>query len=431
MTVRNRVKNPLWFIAPDFLLMLLSLRLALAIRFGAANSEFIQLHFQIFFPIFLGWLVIMFIHNLFDFRTLRSYLGLSLTLASAMFFNFIFAVVYFYFQPNLVLTPRRSLILVALFAYFLILLWHLIVRLALKNRIVEDYYLLGEKDDMIELEREIGSLDFLGFRLLGLTSDLRQLPVDKTYGVVVSDKFLADPVILKQIYILRLKGIQFHNHIEFYERLLQRIPLLAVGELWFVNHIGFQNNPLENLLKRILDLISGIILGILFVVTWPVIALAIKLNSSGPLFFTQPRVGQNGQSFKVYKYRSMSAASSGKGWTEVNDSRITTVGRILRRTHLDELPQFVNLILGNMSVVGPRPEQFEIVQQMRQLIPFYDERHLIKPGITGWAQLHLYAGTLEETKRKLEYDLYYLKHRSILFDLEIILKTLYFMFRKI
>jgi lipopolysaccharide/colanic/teichoic acid biosynthesis glycosyltransferase len=115
-------------------------------------------------------------------------------------------------------------------------------------------------------------------------------------------------------------------------------------------------------------------------------------------------------------------------WTKVNDPRITKVGKILRKTRIDEWPQFINLILGTMSLVGPRPEQPHIVEDLKKQVPFYDERHLVKPGITGWAQLNIYAGSLEETKLKLQYDLYYIKHRSFLFDLEIILKTVYYIF---
>jgi lipopolysaccharide/colanic/teichoic acid biosynthesis glycosyltransferase len=115
-------------------------------------------------------------------------------------------------------------------------------------------------------------------------------------------------------------------------------------------------------------------------------------------------------------------------WTKVNDPRITRVGKFMRKSRLDELPQFINLLIGNMSLVGPRPEQVHIVEKLRQQIPFYDERHLVKPGLTGWAQLNIYAGSLEETKLKLQYDLYYIKHRGFLFDLEIILKTVYYIF---
>jgi lipopolysaccharide/colanic/teichoic acid biosynthesis glycosyltransferase len=143
--------------------------------------------------------------------------------------------------------------------------------------------------------------------------------------------------------------------------------------------------------------------------------------------FVQERVGKKGQIFKVYKYRTMSGGATNT-WTSVNDPRITPVGKFLRKSRIDEWPQFINLLLGTMSLVGPRPEQPHIVEQMKTQIPFFDERHLVKPGITGWAQLNIYAASVEESRLKLQYDLYYIKNRSFFFDLEIILKTVYYIF---
>src|SRR4029078_12074836 len=140
----------------------------------------------------------------------------------------------------------------------------------------------------------------------------------------------------------------------------------------------------------------------------------------GPVMFVQERVGKKGRIFKVYKYRNMSGGAVNT-WTSVNDPRITPFGKFLRKSRIDEWPQFINLLLGNMSLVGPRPEQPHIVEEMKSKIPFYDERHLLKPGLTGWAQLNIYAATVEESRTKLQYDLYYIKRRSFLFDLEIIL----------
>jgi lipopolysaccharide/colanic/teichoic acid biosynthesis glycosyltransferase len=153
------------------------------------------------------------------------------------------------------------------------------------------------------------------------------------------------------------------------------------------------------------------------------------LSSKGPILFIQQRVGKNGKIFKVYKYRTMKTDTAANTWTSVNDPRVTFVGKFLRKSRIDEWPQFVNLLIGNMSLVGPRPEQPNIVEDLRKIIPFYDERHLVKPGITGWAQINnIYAGSEEETKLKLQFDLYYVKHKSVFFDLEIILKTIYYIF---
>jgi lipopolysaccharide/colanic/teichoic acid biosynthesis glycosyltransferase len=170
---------------------------------------------------------------------------------------------------------------------------------------------------------------------------------------------------------------------------------------------------------------TGIILFIVFLITFPLITLLIKLNSPGPVLFRQKRVGRNDKIFTVYKYRTMHIGHDENLWTKVDDKRITSFGKFIRAVRIDEFPQFINLLRGQISVVGPRPEQVGIVEKLKHEIPFYDERHIVKPGLTGWAQLNIYAASLEESKLKLEYDLYYIKNQSLLFDLEIILKTIY------
>jgi lipopolysaccharide/colanic/teichoic acid biosynthesis glycosyltransferase len=174
-----------------------------------------------------------------------------------------------------------------------------------------------------------------------------------------------------------------------------------------------------------MDIVSGFLGMFVFIITFPICAVLVKISSRGKIFFIQERSGKGGKIFRVYKYRTMNGGPTNT-WTSINDPRITKIGKFLRISHLDELPQCINLLRGNMSLVGPRPEQPHIVGELKKQIPFYDERHLVKPGITGWSQINIYAGSLEESKLKLQYDLYYIKNRSFLFDLEIILKTFYY-----
>ena len=159
----------------------------------------------------------------------------------------------------------------------------------------------------------------------------------------------------------------------------------------------------------------------------PVVAVAIWFESGGPIFYSQVRVGRGGTTFDVFKFRTMIRDAEGTGparWTAPNDPRVTRVGRFLRRTRLDELPQAINVLRGEMSLVGPRPERPEFVEFLERQVPFYRTRLIVKPGVTGWAQVnHPYGDSVEDARAKLEYDLYYIKHRSILFDLRIVLRT--------
>jgi len=269
----------------------------------------------------------------------------------------------------------------------------------------------------------------LGFRVLGHLNEQSLAAVDlqKDTSIILPENFHTKPEALQRLYELRKTGVAFYNHKDFYEQLLRRVYLSQINELWFLENIDYQEKRFYNLIKRVVDILFGIIGFIAFLISFPFCALLIKLTSPGPVLFIQERVGKKGELFKVYKYRSMSGGAVNT-WTSVNDPRITKVGKFLRKSRIDEWPQFINLVLGHISLVGPRPEQPHIVEDLKKQIPFYDERHLVKPGITGWAQLNIYAGSVEETKLKLQYDLYYIKNRSFLFDLEIILKTIYYIF---
>jgi lipopolysaccharide/colanic/teichoic acid biosynthesis glycosyltransferase len=213
-----------------------------------------------------------------------------------------------------------------------------------------------------------------------------------------------------------------------YEQLTGRVPVEHVGGNWYVampiHHPG--TGALWPLVKRLMDIVLAS-LGLLFVLPFfPLIALAIYLDSPGPIFYTQERVGKNGRRFKVYKFRTMrpDAEKEGAVWAQENDPRVTRVGRILRKSHVDEFPQFLNILKGEMSAVGPRPERPEFVEELAKEIPFYRVRHAVKPGMAGWGLVKQgYGASKEDALLKLQYDLYYIKHQSLWLDLVILLKT--------
>jgi exopolysaccharide biosynthesis polyprenyl glycosylphosphotransferase len=190
---------------------------------------------------------------------------------------------------------------------------------------------------------------------------------------------------------------------------------------------GFHRSKTTLLLKRIIDLAFGLLGTVLFSPIIALTAIAVRLESKGPVLYRQSRVGITGKVFNLVKFRSMqlnAERDKGAQWAQEEDPRITRVGRFIRRYRLDELPQFFNVIRGEMSFVGPRPERPCFVEELREQIPYYDERHSVRPGITGWAQVEYgYGASAEDAFRKLEYDLFYLKHLSILFDIAIVFRT--------
>ena len=225
------------------------------------------------------------------------------------------------------------------------------------------------------------------------------------------------------------KGIEVTTMPIVYEELLGRVPILLLEADWIIRSFVDQAHAsaFYELAKRLIDIIGGIIGSIGFILCWPFIGAAIVLDTGFPIIFTQNRLGKSGRTYRIIKFRTMRKDSEVDGKprvTQEGDERITRAGWLLRKTHLDELPQFLNVVKGEMSLVGPRAERSELVEDLQVKIPFYRARLLVKPGITGWAQINFgYAATVEDTIVKLEYDLYYIKHRNLLTDIAILLRT--------
>lgn len=216
----------------------------------------------------------------------------------------------------------------------------------------------------------------------------------------------------------------------FYEAVFGHVPIAEINAAWFqyIMHPTFRSEDSRS--KRMLDIVLALTVGLVFLPLVPIIALLVT-SDGGPLLFRQDRIGQGGRRFTILKFRTMRHNRAGEvAWTSQRDPRVTGIGRLLRRTHLDELPQLVNVLRGDMSVVGPRPEQPPFVDRLERFVPFYQRRHLVKPGITGWAQVRCgYAGSDVGSAWKLCHDLFYLKHRSPSFDLMILVETLRMLFR--
>lgn len=282
-----------------------------------------------------------------------------------------------------------------------------------RGHIIEDLPVIGTRHDLTSLvgEGEISEV------ILAITRDV-------------------DGELLQELMSCQEHGVQIIPMSVLYETITGRVPVEHIGDSWYValplQHPGA--GGLFSLWKRVVDITLATAGLLLFALLFPFIAVALYLDSPGPIFFRQERVGKGGRVYQVTKLRTMvtDAERHGAVWAQQNDPRVTRVGRILRKTRLDELPQFINVLQGDMSVVGPRPERPEFVAELETQIPFYRLRHAVKPGMAGWALIHSgYAASVEETLVKLQYDLYYVKHQSFYLDVLILLRTLaaVFMFR--
>ena len=267
-----------------------------------------------------------------------------------------------------------------------------------------------------------------GYPILGPVGDIEAFVAQGNVSrIVVAMENRRGMLPVRSLVKLRVSGVRIEDAHTALAALSGRIWLETVQPSWFVFSDGFRRSRLMLEVKRTLDLAFGLIGLVLSLPVMWLVAAAIKLDSKGPVLYRQARVGYRGRPFEVLKFRSMrtdAEEENGAQWALERDPRITRVGKIIRRFRLDELPQFVNVIKGEMSFVGPRPERPIFVEELHKVIPYYDERHTVRPGLTGWAQVRYpYGASVEDARRKLEYDLFYLKNLSLAFDLAIVFDT--------
>jgi sugar transferase (PEP-CTERM system associated) len=265
--------------------------------------------------------------------------------------------------------------------------------------------------------------------LLGTMEDIpaivRARGVDR---VVVNLSDARGKLPMDKLLEMRLDGIRFDHLASVYEQHTGRIAIENLRPSWFIFSDGFTKTRLLNASKRAADVIGAGFALVLALPLMAAVAAVVRMTSPGPVLYRQRRVGQHGRVFTLRKFRSMredAEAATGAVWAGVRDERVTVVGRVLRRSHLDELPQLWNILIGDMSLVGPRPERPEFVKDLTRAIPFYGQRHVVKPGLTGWAQVcYPYGASVDDSMRKLQYDLFYIKHMSVGVDAYVVLKTI-------
>lgn len=302
-----------------------------------------------------------------------------------------------------------------------------------KERVV----FVGENDyteDLLESVKKDGQYVFVtslnNTDMKALGKEILELYSTKKFDVLVdfTDKLLRDPKITEKLLQYKLEGLQYYNYLEFYETYENKLPISHLSPKWFLENTGFEiyHNNFNLKAKRLLDLLFALLIGIFAAPVIVLAAIIVKLESKGPVFFIQERIGEGNKKFNIVKFRSMTtdAEKDGPQWASKNDNRVTKFGKIMRATRIDELPQLWNVLRGEMSFVGPRPEREYFIQQLEKEIPYYNLRHTVKPGLTGWAQvMYPYGASVEDAYRKLQYDLYYIKHHSIPFDVKVLLKT--------
>ena len=408
-------KKSLMMLAGDLAVFVAALWLALWLRYFEWPSQALFLaHLRAFAPLYGIWLIVFFISDLYRRQTLILTRQLPQAILRAQLVNSLLAVFMFYFNLTPAgITPKTNLFIYLLTTLLLLGFWrlYLVDWLSPRRQITINFAASGTAVN--ELEQEIR--DNPRHRLL--------LADDKASMIVFNKYDGRQDHLLPDFYRRFFRGTRFVPVHDFYETLFERVPLSLVNEKWFLENISNQPKLTYSLIKRGLDIILSGVLAILSLPFYLVVPLFIKLEDGGPIFYRDERVGRHGRDFFVYKFRSMSTEP------EINARHVTRVGAFLRRTRLDELPQLWSVLRGDQSLIGPRPERPDYVAIYREQIPYYDARHLIAPGLSGWAQLYQvnhphFRSDLAGTEEKLSYDLYYLKNRGWWLDLKIALKTI-------
>jgi len=388
----------------------------------------------------LFWLLFLFLLDFYEIPPLKKVFDFFKNLLIFVFLAGAFGVTYFYLRPQSIITPKTILILdLVIFSVFLCGWRYIFSRILKLQNFREKIVMVGSQSEIKNLPLNL--LEQSGYEMVASFDSDSSLEISKLKEIIKKEKVSSvvfalnsqrNEDLVKQIFSnlpLRLNFISFPS---FYESITKKVPLKAIDEFWFLENLSRSEKRIEEILKRGFDVFFSVIGLLVTVIFFPFIALAIKIDSPGSIFYTQKRVGKDGKVFTLYKFRTMKASAEKEGpqWAAPNDPRITSVGKILRPIYLDELPQFFNIFKGDISFVGPRPERPEFVAQLKKEIPYYEIRHLVKPGFTGWAQINYhYGASVEEAKEKLKYELYYIKNRSFFLDLSIVLKTIGIIFR--
>ena len=418
----------------DVLLLYLSLFFTLLIEYrGIPTSPTLGDFFLYYSWLFFVWLFLLLIFDFYSFKLKTGSFNFYRYFFIFVFLSIFSGILYFYFQPELVISPKTILFLqIFLFSVFF-LIWRFLFDFVFKkNMKKEKIVFLGSG---AELEEVADYLEKFSSRYRVVESYNKIENSDKFKKVVEKEK--VEKIIISDSFDIKQGGLKdffsffpdlkIEGFDSFYEINIQKIPFSSFKDLSCFENFSNQEEKTYVILKKSFDIFFSFIGVLILCVLYPFIAFAIKIDSPGSVFFVQKRIGKGRKTFRSYKFRSMvsSKEENVKVWREKDQNEITRVGKFLRFTHIDELPQFFNILKGDISFVGPRQEWKKLGEKFEKEIPFYSLRYKVKPGLTGWAQINIPPSvSVEQAKEKFQYDLYYVKHRSFLFDMVIFLKSL-------
>lgn len=416
-----------------------SLFLMLLIRYGNNYHSYIYEHLGAFSILLLVWIIIFYINGLFSYKLLQNTLTTARAFGISIIISIFVSISLFYSALNYItLAPKTNLFIFSAIFAAIDFSWRFFLNRkfgstsARKNILfVGNSKLIPELVFHIQQHPQIGYTTFYCTTLdsKALVAFVKEHSIET---IVLDDESKQNTNVQKAVYELISTHIDIVDTVTLYETFFGKIPLEEIRESWFIETVRSQKKWYE-FCKRITDIFFAIVLFVVLSPLFFIIGILVVSTSRGPIIYSQKRIGRDTKIFTLFKFRNMyhsternpDAQGTAPVWWQENDPRVTPIGKILRKTHLDELPQLINILRGDMSFVGPRPERPHFVDIIQPKVPHYEIRHLITPGVTGWAQVtYQYTSSIEDSAEKLKYDIYYLKNRSFVLDLLIIIKTI-------
>ncbi len=448
MTIGSRRASAFLFMG-DIAVFAFSLWLTLFLRYRHLPSRDLLLsHAGPFAFLFIVWLLVFFMGGLYEKRAIFFKRDLSGRIIRTQIVNIILAALFFFFVPALGITPKTNLFIYLVVSLVLILFWRLVVfpKFAERRTRIEAI-IIGVGKEEEELKNELNSNMRYAIRCRASVDPRATTPqsfsafLDEHKGqevnlLIVDTRDSSVAALIPEMYRRSFEESSYHivDLLALYEEVFDRIPLTRVNYEWFFRYATRRASGFYLFVKRIIDIVGGILMAVITVIATPFVWLALRIEGKGPLFIAQERLGERVTTMHAYKFRTMEQNDTGT-WSGEGTNRITRVGAFLRRTSLDEFPQCINVLRGELSLIGPRNDIVGLGKRLEEALPYYRVRYIVKPGITGWAQVnqqyeqgHISPQSIEETKMRLAYDFYYLKHRSFMLDVMIALKTIKRMF---
>jgi len=437
MTIVNK-KEPLILFLGDILFFAFSLWVTLLFRYlDIPTIEVWRNHIVPFSALFVVWVFSFYIAGLYKKHTLILQNSLPKILFNTQIINIVLAVIFFYFIPYFSIAPKTNLFIYLVVSFGAIYLWRLYIFNFITPNNKENALLISEGKEAKELYYEVNNnerYNFIFSHVIDLENNQGQnsdqnlsgIIEDKKITIIVSDIDNEKVIkLLPELYEFIFDRVQFINVNELYEFIFDRVPLSLMNYSWFIKNVSTKNQIAYDFLKRLMDIGVGGVLALFSLVFYPFVILAIFLESKSNPFIIQERIGKDNEIIKLYKFKSMTSNDKGK-WITEGDNRVTKVGKIIRASRIDELPQLVNVLKGDISLIGPRPDIIGLFDDLSNKLSYYTIRNVVKPGLSGWAQIRqeIPPHSLEETKIRLSYDLFYIKNRSFILDVKIALQTL-------